>query len=283
MFRGHSYYFALLVEMAIFASHHHCGDGRFSLPNPLDTMQLALPLLFILILLCPTSNSFSKALLPTASSSHSMPYFAPPIPLRRYKNLPATKLPQFSSTANPPNPLVTTISKTSFLILPTLFIYILSTPLINILPPLTPNDLKTDVSLSLLCSILATIWLKAITYFAMSGKLSASDARKIIHTGSAPLFMIFWPFFSSATVTSQLLAACVPFANILKLLSAGFSQSTCASKCTALQSVPSGHPAPPKLAREPHVLTHFPPNDAPRHPPPQTRKKWLKTRYQQRA
>jgi len=123
-----------------------------------------------------------------------------------------------------PMSIVKTVTfKSSYLVAPVLLVYALQSPAIHALPPLSPSALSTDLRSTAICAALATIWLKVVTKLAVTSRITANDARKIIHTGSAPLFMLFWPLFSAESETSRLLAACVPLANMLKLLSAGMS------------------------------------------------------------
>lgn len=53
--------------------------------------------------------------------------------------------------------------------------------------------------------------------------LEPSDSRKLIHTLSAPLFMIFWPAFSSASIGARVFAAIVPLINAVRLYMAATS------------------------------------------------------------
>lgn len=52
------------------------------------------------------------------------------------------------------------------------------------------------------------------------GKIESRDARKIIHTLSAPLFMLLWPLYSGA-YGARVFASIVPLLNTLKLYLAG--------------------------------------------------------------
>lgn len=71
-----------------------------------------------------------------------------------------------------------------------------------------------------LCSIAsaagAIAWLKIWTTLASSGSMDSRLSRKIIHCGSAPLFLLVWPFFSSSP-EARLVAAVVPALNMAKL------------------------------------------------------------------
>lgn len=73
-----------------------------------------------------------------------------------------------------------------------------------------------DFGASLLCAVLGLAFVKAITTLASRDILQPSDSRKIIHTLSAPLFMVFWPLFSGAG-GARIFAGIVPLANAVRL------------------------------------------------------------------
>ena len=82
--------------------------------------------------------------------------------------------------------------------------------------PYTTAYLLQDAGMTILTAILGYVFVYIITTLAVNEKLDPKDARKLIHTGSAPLFMLFWPFFSTAT-GSQCWAAIVPLLNAVRL------------------------------------------------------------------
>ena len=82
--------------------------------------------------------------------------------------------------------------------------------------PYTTTYLLQDAGMTILTAILGYVFVYIITTLAVNEKLDPKDARKLIHTGSAPLFMLFWPFFSTAT-GSQCWAAIVPLLNAVRL------------------------------------------------------------------
>jgi phytol kinase len=86
--------------------------------------------------------------------------------------------------------------------------------------PYTPSLIYRDISSTLLCIVGATLFVKAITYPAARGWLESRDARKIIHTLSAPLFVLLWPIFSNA-YGARVFASIVPLLNALRLFLAG--------------------------------------------------------------
>jgi dolichol kinase len=63
----------------------------------------------------------------------------------------------------------------------------------------------------------ATVWLKLWTMLAARGAVDPKLSRKIVHSGSAPLFMLTWPFFSDQP-EARFVAALVPTAFMCRLL-----------------------------------------------------------------
>lgn len=79
------------------------------------------------------------------------------------------------------------------------------------LPPLA-----LDAASSLGLAVLATAWVKFITTLAATGQLQTNLSRKLIHTTSAPVFLLCWPLFSELP-EARLLASIVPSLQIAKL------------------------------------------------------------------
>jgi phytol kinase len=73
-----------------------------------------------------------------------------------------------------------------------------------------------DVGSTMLTAILGYAFVQLNTWAVRTDRLAPRDARKIIHTFSAPLFMLFWPLFSSAPA-ARVLAALVPTVNAVRL------------------------------------------------------------------
>jgi dolichol kinase len=89
---------------------------------------------------------------------------------------------------------------------------------VGILPgPYTDALIARDLGASLLCAVLGVAFVKAVTILASIDVLNPRDSRKIIHTLSAPLFMLFWPLFSDAG-GARYFAAIVPLANAVRLV-----------------------------------------------------------------
>ena len=84
------------------------------------------------------------------------------------------------------------------------------------LTPYTDALIAQDLGASLLCAVLGLGFVKTITTLASRDILQPSDSRKIIHTLSAPLFMVFWPLFSGAG-GARIFAGIVPLANAVRL------------------------------------------------------------------
>ena len=87
------------------------------------------------------------------------------------------------------------------------------------------NIVNEDVGMSLFAFGASTAWIKVWTTFAKKGILDPKLSRKIIHTGSAPLFMCLWPFYSNSD-DAKYIAAIVPLAQLCRLLYAGLNNKT---------------------------------------------------------
>jgi phytol kinase len=73
-----------------------------------------------------------------------------------------------------------------------------------------------DVGATLLTAVLGYAFVQLNTWAVRTDRLAPRDARKIIHTFSAPLFILFWPLFSPAPA-ARVLAALVPTVNAVRL------------------------------------------------------------------
>lgn len=87
----------------------------------------------------------------------------------------------------------------------------------------TEMYLLRDVGTTLLTAVMGYAFVKAVSMAHGVGYISSRDSRKIIHTLSAPLFMLFWPLFSPAR-GSQFFCALVPTTNALRLYLASLGQ-----------------------------------------------------------
>ena len=77
--------------------------------------------------------------------------------------------------------------------------------------------LGRDLGASVGIGALAYAFVQLNTYAVSVNRLPPRDARKIIHTCSAPLYMMFWPLFSSAP-GARVFCAVVPLLNALRLV-----------------------------------------------------------------
>ena len=79
-----------------------------------------------------------------------------------------------------------------------------------------------DMLVTVVLVALAKIWVKLWSSLAESGMVDSKLTRKLIHTGTGPLFVMGWPFFSNSPYA--LIAACaVPSINLVRLWLAGRS------------------------------------------------------------
>jgi phytol kinase len=83
-----------------------------------------------------------------------------------------------------------------------------------------------DVGSTLLTGLLGYWFVQINTYAVTNGSLPSRDARKIIHTLSAPLFIVLWPLFSAATPSSRYFAAIVPILNGIRLYIASMTTTS---------------------------------------------------------
>ena len=77
--------------------------------------------------------------------------------------------------------------------------------------------LGRDLGASVGIGALAYAFVQLNTYAVSVNRLPPRDARKIIHTCSAPLYMMLWPLFCSAP-GARVFCAVVPLLNALRLV-----------------------------------------------------------------
>jgi dolichol kinase len=75
-----------------------------------------------------------------------------------------------------------------------------------------PSLIVHDVGMTVLAAVLGYAFVKINTLAVRAGVLDPRDARKVIHTGAAPLFILFWPGFET-----RFFAAIIPILNALRL------------------------------------------------------------------
>jgi dolichol kinase len=89
--------------------------------------------------------------------------------------------------------------------------------------PYTDALIIRDVGATFLTAVLGTAFVQLVSWAADASRgdhmLPARDARKIIHTLSAPLFILFWPVFSDAA-GARVFCAIVPMINGIRLYTA---------------------------------------------------------------
>jgi phytol kinase len=76
-----------------------------------------------------------------------------------------------------------------------------------------------DVGAAVLTAVLGYAYVTLNTIAVDRGILEPRDSRKLIHTFSAPLFILFWPIFSDAT-GARAFCAIVPALNAVRLFAA---------------------------------------------------------------
>lgn len=68
--------------------------------------------------------------------------------------------------------------------------------------------------------VLALLWLRINDFFAHRGWVSGQTSRKIIHTGTGPIFVLCWILFPNEPI-ARYLAACIPLLISLQFLLVG--------------------------------------------------------------
>ena len=77
-----------------------------------------------------------------------------------------------------------------------------------------------DTGVSIFLVIASVLWIKICNGLAGVGVTSQYVSRKLVHMGSGPLFVLFWPLFSTSP-SGQLAAIAVPILSLLRLWKAG--------------------------------------------------------------
>jgi len=90
--------------------------------------------------------------------------------------------------------------------------------------PYSPSLIYRDIASTIISLVGAAIYVKAITHSNKIGKIESRDSRKLIHTFSAPIFILLWPMFSNA-YGARVFASIIPLLNVLRLFLAGTSGS----------------------------------------------------------
>jgi len=79
------------------------------------------------------------------------------------------------------------------------------------------DPVSRDVLCAGTCAAGAIAWVGLWSFLATSGAVSPKVSRKCIHMGSAPIFVLVWPFFSDAP-SARVIAALVPLLNAARLV-----------------------------------------------------------------
>ena len=96
------------------------------------------------------------------------------------------------------------------------------------------SALEQDVAVSTAAIGGTVAWLQIWISLARSGKIDSKLSRKIIHAGSAPIFMLLWPLYSGSP-NSRYFAAGVVGLQVLRLVYAGTKTSSQAYEIKSAQ------------------------------------------------
>lgn len=77
------------------------------------------------------------------------------------------------------------------------------------LDPFFTNKLLQDIIATIVTLAASLVWLRAVDWLAHTGRLEQKLSRKVIHTGTGPLFVACWNMFS-ASPWARYSAAIVP-------------------------------------------------------------------------
>lgn len=86
-----------------------------------------------------------------------------------------------------------------------------------------PSTIYQDAGVSAFGLLASYGWLKIWIGLANNGKIDSKLSRKIIHCGSAPLFMCLWPIYSQDP-SARAIAAVVPLLQTIRLSLAGLKK-----------------------------------------------------------
>jgi len=163
----------------------------------------------------------------------------PPSLVSRVDRFPTTKLGQQTNNSNDADVVEPNGRKQERFLVVTVALSLLSLTTaaakLGILPGMyTDAMILHDVGCTLLTAILGYTFVQINTWAAAKDYLNPRDSRKLIHTFSAPLFILFWPLFSNDT-GSRVFAAIVPSINAIRLYlaSTGSSVETSLAKAVS--------------------------------------------------
>lgn len=93
----------------------------------------------------------------------------------------------------------------------------------NVVRSLDMTPVQQDLSVSALAIGGTLVWLQIWITLARNGKIDSKLSRKIIHSGSAPIFMCLWPLYSN-TPGAKYFASGVVFLQMMRLVLAGLKK-----------------------------------------------------------
>lgn len=93
----------------------------------------------------------------------------------------------------------------------------------NVVSALEMTPVQQDLSVSALAIGGTLVWLQIWITLAKNGKIDSKLSRKIIHSGSAPIFMCLWPLYSN-TPGAKYFASGVVFLQMMRLVLAGLKK-----------------------------------------------------------
>jgi phytol kinase len=99
-----------------------------------------------------------------------------------------------------------------------------ASPLASLSAAAVAAPVARDSLVAVFLVIASVLWIKICNGLAGAGVTSQYVSRKLVHMGSGPLFVLFWPLFST-TPSAQLAAAAVPVLSLLRLYVAGTTGS----------------------------------------------------------
>lgn len=87
-------------------------------------------------------------------------------------------------------------------------------------------DMTQDVCVTAICTGLVTALQSVLIKLTLSNTIDTKLCRKLMHTLSAPCFIILWPYFSSAEWESRLVAVSLPVLQAVRLALSALKRKT---------------------------------------------------------
>ena len=98
------------------------------------------------------------------------------------------------------------------------------------------HPLARDCVSALAVTAAATAWVRIWTALASAGVTPSTVSRKMIHTGSAPLFVLCWPLFS-AEPYAAFAASFIPLVQVARLYRAGAADASSGTEAGLVKAV----------------------------------------------